>query len=215
MKRIVVVDYGLGNLFSLRRALVHVGAQVEIAAAPDALSNADGLVLPGVGAFGDGMGQLKNRGFVDPIKECARSERPILGICLGMQLLFTHSEEFGLHPGLDLIPGCVRKLNETDAAGGRIKIPHVGWSELFYSGSRRWESTLLEGLVEADAMYFVHSYIPTPIDDSAVVARMRYGDHFYGAHVEKNSIAGCQFHPEKSGEMGLRLLRNFIARVKN
>lgn len=211
-RRATVVDYGAGNLFSISRALRYLGATVEIAADAEAVRRADWLVLPGVGAFGDGMRQLTARGLVEPIQEFAQAGRPLLGICLGMQLLFGESEEFGLHQGLGLLRGRVVRLQDVDPASHRVKVPHIGWSELQPSqGAGQWSATVLEGLVPGDSMYFVHSYIPTPADEAVTIATMRYGGHSYAAVVANGRLVGCQFHPEKSGEAGLRLLRNFLS----
>ncbi|MBI3616074.1 MAG: imidazole glycerol phosphate synthase subunit HisH [Candidatus Omnitrophica bacterium] len=212
--RVLIVDYGSGNLFSIERALHSLGAEVEISADPDALRRAPGVILPGVGAFGDGMKNLREKGLLTPLAEYAQSGLPLLGICLGMQLLFTESQEFGRHEGLGLIPGKVVNLRPTDPQGRRVKIPHVGWSQLMCPPSRpHWNDTILMGLPVGEAMYFVHSFIPVP-EDSAVVAQMIYGGHLYCAVVERRNMIGCQFHPEKSGPVGLRFLRNFLTRIK-
>ena len=209
--RVTVIDYGLGNLFSISRALSHVGATVEMTSDPDAIRRARGVVLPGVGAFGDGMRQLRNRGLIEPIEDVAQSGRPLLGICLGMQLLFKGSEEFGMHEGLGLMEGRVRRLRDTDPDGRRVKVPHIGWSALQPSaGLAHWRDTVLDGLAEGDAMYFVHSYIPFPEREATTIAQMAYGGRAYAAVVAQGRVTGCQFHPEKSGAAGLSLLRNFV-----
>lgn len=209
---IAVIDYGLGNLFSISRALTYLGAQVEVTSSPAVIRRAGALVLPGVGAFGDGMRQLHAQGLVEPIREAVEAGRPLLGICLGMQVLFTESEEFGVHEGLGLIDGKVVRLYETDPAGRRVKVPHIGWSDLQATQLRSgWSSTILDGLTEGDSMYFVHSYVPRPKSEGATIAETIYGGHRYCAVVQAEHVAGCQFHPEKSGEAGLHLLGNFIS----
>lgn len=211
-KRVTVVDYGLGNLFSIMRALTHVGAHVDITSNPEAIPRTQRLILPGVGAFGDGMLQLRSRGLIEPIQQVALAGRPLLGICLGMQLLFSRSEEFGPHEGLGLIKGKVVRLRDTDPTGNRVKVPHVGWSELKPRVSLRdWGSTVLEGLAEGEAMYFVHSFVPCP-EEPVAIAQNAYGGYSYCAVVEKGNIIGFQCHPEKSGEVGLEALRNFLKR---
>lgn len=210
--KVTVVDYGLGNLFSIQRALTHLGADVEVTSDPERVGKADALILPGVGAFGDGMDQLRKRRLVEPILQAVGRGRPLLGICLGMQLFFTRSEEFGRHEGLGIIEGTVLKIQETDAAGRRIKVPHVGWSPL-HPAPAGWSSTVLEGLSDGDSMYFVHSFVPFPEKGSVTVAQIEYGGHAYCALVEKGSVVGSQFHPEKSGQAGLQLLQNFLGRV--
>ncbi len=213
-KRVTVVDYGLGNLFSIRRALAYIGVRVEITSSTEVIRQAEWLILPGVGSFGDGMQQLRTRGLIEPILQFAQSGRPLLGICLGMQLLFSASEEFGLHEGLGLIKGNVAQLHNADPTGRRVKVPHVGWSELIRPRSLTdWGSTILEGPLEGDAMYFIHSYVPYPENESVIIAQINYGGYLYCAAIEQGNVIGCQFHPEKSGKAGLHLLRNFIGRT--
>lgn len=210
--RVVVIDYGLGNLFSVVRALKAVGAEAEITASPETIRRAERLILPGVGAFGEGMQRLRSGGLIDPLRQAAQSGRPLLGICLGMQLLFNESEEFGLHKGLGFIEGRVARLRETDPAERRVKIPHVGWSELNpVLPGERWGSTILRGLAPGEMAYFVHSFAAYPAHEAASIAQVRYGGHDYCAAVQRENIMGCQFHPEKSGAIGLQILRNFVA----
>lgn len=208
--RVTVVDYGLGNLFSIGRAVTYCGGYAEVTSSPQIIRRAERLILPGVGAFGDGMNLLSSRGLVEPLVQFAQSGRPLLGICLGMQLLFGESEEFGLHKGLGLIAGKVTRLRNMSPAGECVKVPHVGWSELsLASPLLDWRSTILNSLLEGDAMYFVHSYVPFP-NDSVSIAQFSYGGHTYCAAIQKGSVIGVQFHPEKSGEVGLQLLRHFL-----
>ncbi len=212
-KQVTVVDYGLGNLFSVGRALAVVGAEVNVTWRPEAIRSADRLVLPGVGAFGDGMERLRERELLEPLAQFAKSGRPLLGICLGMQLLFSESEEFGRHEGLGLIAGSVLRLSEVDEDGQRVKVPHVGWSELERPGlGADWDSTFLDGLADAESMYFVHSYVPFPERETLILARFTYGGRSYCAAIEENNLMGIQCHPEKSGHVGLRVLSNFLNR---
>jgi len=217
--RVSIIDYGLGNLFSLGRALSYLGAQVTIVSTPHELEQAERLILPGVGAFGDGMRNLRERGLAEPVQRAAAEGRPLLGICLGMQLFFTESVEFGRHEGLGIFAGRVGRLADTAASGepvnpalkGGVKVPHVGWNALQPApGGLRWERSVLRALAPGDAVYFVHSYVPTPEDRDATVAEMTYGGHRYCAMVQRGAVAGCQFHPEKSGSVGLRILRTFL-----
>lgn len=213
--KVAVVDYGLGNLFSLERALRHVGADPEITADEETLMGAAGIILPGVGAFKDGMQRLEQRALVNPMLKFAESGKPVLGVCLGMQLLFDASEEFGHYQGLGLVAGKVIRLLASDQDGRRVKIPHIGWNELHPAQENlSWESTNLCGLKPGDAAYFVHSYVPKPLADRCAVAKMNYGGHWYCAAIEQGNISGVQFHPEKSGEVGLRILGNFVNRCK-
>ena len=210
--RVIVIDYGLGNLFSVVRALHAVGAAATITSSAEAVRRAERLILPGVGAFGEGMQRLQSGGLIDPLLQALQSGRRLLGICLGMQLLFSESEEFGSYEGLGLIEGRVTRLHETDVAGRRIKVPHVGWSGLNPSPpDERWGSSILRGLTQGDMTYFVHSFAASPAQDADSIAQMSYGGRDYCAVVQRGNIIGCQFHPEKSGEIGLQILRNFVA----
>lgn len=208
---VVVIDYGMGNLFSVRRGFEHSGAAVTITADPQAIAAAKRLVLPGVGAFGDAMKGLRRLGLVPVLREYAASGRPLLGICLGMQLLFDESEEFGLNEGLGLIPGRVQPLPDKTVNGERQKVPHIGWNGLVPSTGGAWQSTVLRDLAVEDAVYFVHSFAAQPADPAHRLADCIYGGHRISAVVAHGAIAGCQFHPEKSGAIGLSILRAFCA----
>jgi imidazole glycerol-phosphate synthase subunit HisH len=199
---IAVVDYGMGNLRSVLNALDSIEAPARLAPAADDLASAEKIILPGVGAFGDGMRNLHERGLVDALRKRAADGCPVLGICLGMQLLADRSYEYGEHEGLGLIPGEVR-LIDTDAS---LRIPHVGWNDLRV----RSEGPLYEGLGEEPIFYFVHSYEFLPAEVDAVTATTDYGRDVT-ACVERGSVFGVQFHPEKSQRDGIQLLRNFVA----
>jgi glutamine amidotransferase len=199
---IAVIDYGMGNLRSVLNALDSLGAESQLVPSAAQLDGADKLVLPGVGAFGDGMRHLHERGFAAELPERVAEGQPLLGICLGMQLLATRGYEHGEHDGLGLIPGEVRYI-ETDEA---LRIPHVGWNELTIER----ESPLLGGLDESPMFYFVHSYELVPDDPSVVTGTTDYGRPV-NATVERDNVYGVQFHPEKSQRSGLALLRNFLA----
>lgn len=197
-----VCDYGVGNLRSVERALVAGGARVLVSCDAVELSACDGIVLPGVGAFSVAAASLRERGLDDAVLTLAAAGRPVLGVCLGFQLLFTESDEAGGGTGLSLIPGVVRRL-----ATRRAKVPHMGWNQLHLTRS----SALLDGVAEAENMYFVHSYAATPDDRADVVATTEHGGEIVAA-VERDNIAGTQFHPEKSGPAGLHVYANFVAR---
>jgi imidazole glycerol-phosphate synthase subunit HisH len=199
--RIGVIDYGMGNRRSVQKALEHVGADAAITSDHDVLRDADGLVLPGVGAFPRGMRNLVDLGLVELIRERAGQPTPLLGICLGMQLLFERSVEIEATEGVGLIPGEVRWL-ET----GGLRVPHIGWNEVSFV--RR--SPLTDGLPEAGCpFYHVHSLVATPSDQADVVGTAEYGGRFTTI-VQRDGVAGVQFHPEKSSADGLRLLQNFV-----
>jgi glutamine amidotransferase len=205
---VTVVDYGMGNLYSVSRAFEHVGASVMLTEEPSAVVSARRLVLPGVGAFRRGMDELERRGLVEALRDYASANRPLLGICLGMQMLFEESEEFGRHAGLALIPGSVSAIPVRRHDGGVRKIPHIGWTGLLPVAD--WTGSVLDGVPEGSEAYFVHSYTALPAVESHRVAEADYDGFPITAGVRKENIHGCQFHPEKSGPVGLRILRNFV-----
>jgi glutamine amidotransferase len=204
---IVVVDYGRGNLFSLGQALRKLGAEPVISDDPTVLACADRIILPGVGAFGDAMGGLRQRGLIEPLREAAHAGTPILCICVGCQLLLTRGEEFGLHDGLDLIPGTVAGLPDPKADDPEgIRIPNVGWRPL----DVRKDAPVIGSLRPDDWMYFVHSYAPMVDGESHIAATIRVNGADIPVAVVRGNIVGVQFHPEKSGPAGLRLLARFL-----
>lgn len=208
---VTIIDYGVGNLLSVKRGFEHCGAKVIMTANPDEILRASLVVLPGVGAFGNAMQALKTLGLIQVIQELAEIGTPLLGICLGMQLLLEESSEFGKNKGLGLIPGEVIPIPHQSKVGHIQKIPHIGWSKLHPSSpSLNWEASLLKNVSPGEAVYFVHSYMALPEDLNSRVADCSYGGHSISAVIEKNNIYGCQFHPEKSGEVGLKILRSFI-----
>lgn len=207
---ISVVDYGVGNLYSVCRALEHCGGRVALVSRAEEVLAADRLLLPGVGAFADGMAGLRERELVEPIQRFARAGRPLLGICLGMQMLATVSEEFGLHDGLGLIPGRVVPVANMTVGGSRQKIPHVGWSDLAPVGDSAWRGSPLDGLPVGTPVYLVHSYHVVPDDPSNRLAECSYGGRSITAAIRAAQVIGLQFHPEKSGAAGLRILSRFL-----
>lgn len=200
--RLALVDYGMGNRRSVEKALEHVGARPLVSGDPEALQHADGLVVPGVGAFPLAMRRLRERGLDEAIAAHVSRGRPLLGICLGMQLLFERSEEIESTPGLGLIPGEVRRLQ----AGG-LRVPHIGWNTVRIER----ESPLFAGLPRPECpFYHVHSYVAVPEDPEHTAATAEYGERFATA-VGRNLVLGVQFHPEKSSRHGLRMLENFAS----
>lgn len=206
-RTVVVVDYGVGNLHSVVKALRHEGADVEVSDDPAHVLRAERVLLPGVGAFGDGAAGLRARGLEDALKAFARSGRPLMGICLGMQLLMSSSEEFGHHEGLALLPGSVVRITP----GGTTKVPHVGWNRVRRPSEARWADTPLRDLPPVEAMYFVHSFAPVPTREEDIVCTTTYGESSFASAVGRDNVFGVQFHPEKSGPVGLQLLRGFIS----
>lgn len=213
---VTVIDYGLGNLLSVVRALEVCGGNVQVSSDPGDIAQADRLILPGVGAFADGMRGLRDRHLLSPLRELAAQHRPLLGICLGMQLLLSEAEEFGHHEGIGLIEGSVKAIPGTGSDGETHKIPHVGWNSLSIVGEQQETSEqvqdagLLQNLGEKPFFYFVHSFAVEPQNDDVRVADAYYNGRRISAVIKQNSVHGCQFHPEKSGEAGLRLLSNFL-----
>jgi len=209
---VIVIDYGVGNLLSVQRGLEHCGASVTLTADPERILAAERVVLPGVGAFGNAMRALEQLSLVEVIRSLARRQTPLLGICLGMQLLLEESEEFGITAGLGLIPGRVVPVPAHSVSGLAQKIPHIGWSALQPSAaSEGWSGTLLQDIRPGDAAYFVHSFMAVPTAPAHRIADCVYGGHLIPAVIGRDRITGCQFHPEKSGEVGLRILRRFCA----
>ena len=211
---IVVMDYGVGNLLRVTRALEHCGATARISSDPAVILSAERLVLPGVGAFESCMTSLRESGLHDPLLEFIGSERPLFGICVGMQMLLEVGEEFGLHKGLGVIKGRVQKIPATDISGAKLKIPHTGWNGLqprAGAGSDSWGGTVLQDIAPGDATYFVHSFAAVPSEPSDCLAITLYGGHPITAAIGRRNVAGTQFHPEKSGLVGLRILRCFLA----
>ena len=202
---IAIVDYGVGNLFSLKSSFLAVGHPAVVSSDPSVLKNADKLVLPGVGAFCDAADKLKKTELFDLIKEEAEKGKPLLGICLGMQMLFEKSFEDGEYEGLSLLSGQVRYIGEVIPK--ELKIPQIGWNSLKF----RKESPLFYGIEEGSYVYFVHSY--SAMDSQDTIAETEYGALLTAAAGRKN-VYGCQFHPEKSGETGLKILKNFAEEVR-
>ena len=198
---IAIVDYGVGNLFSLKSSFAMIGADAVVSADPEVITGADKIILPGVGAFEDAANKLRSGGMADCVTECAKRGTPLLGICLGMQLLFETSYEFGVHQGLGLLKGKVVDMRTVIPA--ELKVPQIGWNALHFH--RR--HPLFANTKEGDFVYFVHSYYATDCDDS-LIATCEYGAELT-ASVAKDNVMGCQFHPEKSGEVGLDILRAF------
>lgn len=201
---IAIIDYGVGNLFSLRSSLAAVGAQAVVTGDSAVIRAADKLILPGVGAFADAAALLRSTGLDKVVCQEAQSGKPLLGICLGMQLLFEESLEYGRHPGLGLIPGTVAPIRDVIPAG--YKVPHIGWNALHFPKDRPVHP-LFSQIREGDCVYFVHSYYGADCADS-VIATAEYGPELTAA-VARDNVMGVQFHPEKSGAVGLNILRAF------
>ncbi len=204
--KVTVIDYGAGNLHSVIKALRESGGEVAVTAEASVVTVAERLVLPGVGAFGEARAALARRGLDDAIRGFAATGRPFLGVCLGMQLLFTASDEFGRHQGLDLIPGRVVEIPRRTG----FKVPHTGWSEIAPPPQADWSGSVLAETPVGTRAYFVHSFSAQPERDTDRLADTDYGGFRISAAVRRANVSGCQFHPEKSGPAGLAILRRFL-----
>ncbi|MCG6167604.1 imidazole glycerol phosphate synthase subunit HisH [Leptospira sp. FAT2] len=208
--KISIIDYGLGNLFSVQQACEHVGLRTHITHDKKFILSSDAVILPGVGAFGDAMKNLTSLGLVDSIREFAESGKPLLGICLGMQLLFSKSWEFGFHEGLKIISGeVVRIPNETNGKG-KLRIPHISWSKIFDNKPvSNWIHTPLHEVALNSFMYFVHSFYVKPDCSENILCLTDYEGFEFCSGVKKGNVYAFQFHPEKSGKIGLKIYENF------
>lgn len=209
--KVAVIDYSIGNVKSMCNALEHVGIEAELTNNRDSILMADAAILPGVGAFAHGMQNLNELNLIPVIEEYVGAGKLFIGICLGMQLLLDESEEFGANKGLGLIDGKVIKL--PIGQGSQEKLPHVNWSEINSPNPLRWSNTLLEDTPINSNMYFVHSFVAAPTNQSDILATCYYGAGYFCSAVQKNNVYGFQFHPEKSGELGLNIL-NKIKKFK-
>jgi len=209
---VVIVDYGMGNLKSVQRGIEQVGGMVKLCSEAEEIISADRLLLPGVGAFEKGMRGLVEHGLADAIRQFVTTGKPMLGICLGMQMMLDRSEEFGSHEGLGLIPGKVVQIPQQKADFVTIrKIPHIGWNAIFQSETEsRWQSSCLDQIQEGDFFYFVHSYMAVTDQPSDMLAACDYEGQSITAAISRENITGLQFHPEKSGESGLLILKSFV-----
>ena len=210
--KITVIDYGLSNLLSVQRGFAYFGAEVEITASRSKVLAAQALCLPGVGAFKDGMAGLEQLSLTDAVRQQCAAGTPLLGICLGMQMLFDESDEFGRHAGLGLIPGRVERIPARNLQNEPQRVPHVGWNRLLApEGKKNFVGTVLEDVPECGEAYFVHSYEAKPTHVSDWLAATLYGGRTVCAAAQRGRVIGCQFHPEKSGEVGLSVLRRYLS----
>ena len=207
-KKTCIIDYKLGNLFSVNQELKNIGHEVVISSNPKDIHSCHAIVLPGVGAFGEGMKNLDNLNLIQPILDAIRSGKPFLGICLGLQLLFSESEEFGTTNGLGVIKGNVKRFNKVNPFGIPRKVPQIAWNQIFIPSGKNWNNTVLENIDEGTYMYFVHSYFVEPIDP-VELSVTNYDGQEYISSILKDNVFACQFHPEKSADEGLKIYRNW------
>ena len=208
--KVVIIDYGAGNLLSVQRAIEKCGAEAITSSEYDVIVKADRIILPGVGAFANGMQTLESLGLIEAIKAVAADGIPLLGICLGMHFLLDESEEHGVTRGLGIIPGSVVPVLSVSADGAPLKIPHIGWNSLVVTEGALWNGSILQNSTPGDAFYFVHSFMAEPKDPSMRIADCFYGGNRISAVIGVKNVIGCQFHPEKSHSIGLRILANFL-----
>lgn len=212
-KKIVIIDYKLGNLFSVNQALTNIGLNVQISSDVNEIESADALVLPGVGAFGDAMDNLHALSLTESIKKSIDSRKPFLGVCLGLQLLFDESEEFGYTKGLGIIKGNVKRFFNTNKNGEIRKVPQIGWNQIKKVNGGGWENTPLQDTKEGEFMYFVHSFFVEPTEPVGL-SHTNYDGKLYISSIQKDNLFACQFHPEKSAQEGLRIYNNW-AKMNN
>jgi glutamine amidotransferase len=206
-KKVVIIDYQLGNLFSVKQACDTIGINAKISSDKEDVLNADALILPGVGAFIEAINNLKNFGLDTAIQEKVKNGTPIFGICLGQQLLFTESEEFGAGKGLDLISGIIKRFPE-NFEERKIKVPHIAWNTI-YKSEQNWDNTALKELKNNDFMYFIHSYYVKPSEDSCILTKTNYDGIEFCSSILKDNIFATQFHPEKSADKGISIYKNW------
>lgn len=216
--KIVIIDYQMSNLFSVKHACDYFGVDAEFTSDKDKILNADGAILPGVGAFSSAMKNLQSLDLVLPIRDFVEMGKPLMGICLGLQLLFTESKEFGNTTGMDIIPGTVVKFDKNANEERKIKVPHMGWSEVYQpTGNHNggWENSPLCGVADKEYMYFVHSYFVVPDDDRDILAKSNYEGMEFCSAIKKKNIFATQFHPEKSAKQGVEIYSNWFQSIKN
>lgn len=213
--KVAIVDYGLGNLFSINQACEHVGLEPIITSSQKVIAGADALILPGVGAFGDAMKSLTDNKLVLSVLDFVKTGKPFMGICLGMQLLFTESDEFGSHKGLNLIEGKIVRFPEKDQDGHIIRVPQIQWNQIYKHDEKVWDASLLKGIPEGTYMHFVHSYYAIPENKNTILSFSEYEGTRYASAVVKENITGIQYHPEKSAEQGINIYRNWANYIKN
>ncbi len=214
--KIVIVDFELGNLYSVQNVFHHLGIQPTLSTEKAAIKNADAIVLPGVGAFGDAINNLNRLDLIQPIQDFIASGKPFLGICLGMQLLFSQSEEFGDHKGLNIIPGSIKKFPSIDHDQQKVRVPQIAWNKISPPqwDKNKWSNSPLSTTANNEYMYFVHSYYALPEDKTNILSTTQYHHITYCSAVSKNNIFAFQFHPEKSGPKGIEIYQNWINAIQ-
>lgn len=212
---VAIVDYGMGNLFSVKQACTFVGLKSIITNSKKDILDADAVILPGVGAYGDAMLTLHHLDLVSVLRDIAKSPKPLVGICLGMQLLMTESYEFGHHKGLGIIEGPVVGFDKPKEKDRMLKVPQIGWNRIFQTANDlQWHRTLLDRIVDGEYMYFVHSYTVQPREKKLILSTSHYGHIEFCSSIQYGNVFACQFHPERSGQAGINLYHNFATYLK-
>ncbi|PCJ89582.1 MAG: imidazole glycerol phosphate synthase subunit HisH [Flavobacteriales bacterium] len=211
-KKIVIIDYGLGNLFSVKHACSHFGFDAKISSDKNDLQEADAAIMPGVGAFGKAMENLEKHNLVHSIQDFIASGKPFMGICLGLQLLFEKSEEFGDYKGLDIVEGTVKKFPCQNQKGDELKVPYIGWNQIHQNG-KVWAETPLNGVSNGEFMYFVHSFYVVPAKEENILTKSTYASVEYCSGIVKDNVFATQFHPEKSAKNGLLIYKNWLDKI--
>lgn len=211
-KNVAIIDYKISNLFSVKHACDHVGLNSTITHNTHEIINAEAAILPGVGAFPKAMENIKKLNLFDTIKKFIYSGKPFMGICLGLQLLFTESEEFGKYKGLDVIKGNVIKFKKK---GKKIKVPQIGWNKIYFNKNIKWSNSPLKNIKNNEFMYFVHSYYVNPENEKEILSLTNYSDIIYCSSILKKNVFATQFHPEKSGIEGIKIYRNWAEKINN
>ena len=215
MTRIAIVDFALGNLYSVRSACARAGAEALTTSDPREIERADAVILPGVGAFGDAMDALRRLDLVAPLRDAVASGKPLMGVCLGIQLLLGESSEFGRHEGLGLVAGKVVPFDHPREGDRELKVPQICWNRIRPpAGPESWRGTPLDGIAPGESMYFIHSYFAKPDDAGVVLSTTRYGHIEFCSSLKRGNVFACQFHPERSGQAGLKVYQNFVGQAK-
>lgn len=216
--QVAVIDYEMGNLFSVKRACEQAGLYAVITADKSIIMNSDGVILPGVGAFGDAMESLEKKDIISPIKDFVKEDKPLMAICLGMQLLMSESEEFGHHKGLNIIEGSVVRFPVKNKESEEIKVPHVGWNKICQPSSEDrtyWNESPLKNIMSGEFMYFVHSYYAVPSDKRAVLSTTTYEGTQFCSGIRRRNVFACQYHPEKSAAEGIKIYKDWASIIRS
>jgi imidazole glycerol-phosphate synthase subunit HisH len=211
--QVAIVDYGMGNIFSVKHACEHVGLKAKVTSSTQDIESAKAIILPGVGAFGDAIKNIEELGLIGVLQDAAASGKPFIGICLGLQLLMEESSEFGKHKGLGIIKGEVISLEDPQLGNQKIKVPQIGWHKIHKASDDLWQKSCLESVKNDAYMYFVHSYCVKPENSETVLTTTQYEGKEFCSSIQKDNVFACQFHPERSGVEGLKVYQNLAGQI--